>query len=174
MHAADAHGNTAILYAVRGENTDFARIIVRELISKDASVVHAANNEKYTPLMYAALKSRLGVMKDLIAAGANVQAKNSEGNTALHLVAQVPREELAMTLVAALIASGASVDDQNTEGFTALMIACRYGRLELVKALLKAGADPLLINAFDCSAVDYARDGGHIGINQLFAKHKPQ
>ena len=170
VHASDARGNTAIFYAIVGENTDFARMIVQALITKDATVVNAADNKKYTPLMYAALLNRLGIMKDLIAAGANVQAKNDKNNTALLLVASDEREELGMTLVAAHVAKKASVDGQNSQGVTALMIACSHGRLALAKALLQAGADPLLKNAVGCTALRYARESRRAAINRLFSK----
>lgn len=49
------------------------------------------------------------------------------------------------------------------EGYTPLMVAGHRGRLECAKALLRAGADPNLINAGADLTLFWAIDGGEWG-----------
>jgi ankyrin repeat protein len=83
----------------------------------------------------------------LIAAGANVNAADTFGNTALHGAAD---ERSAK----ALIAAGAKVNAQNRAGETPLMTTVDDG---VARALLSAGADLTIKNRDGLTALDIAR-----------------
>lgn len=74
----------------------------------------------------------------LIAAGADINFKDKDGQTDLMTAAVEGR----VALVKALIAAGANVNIQNNKGRTPLINAALHGKIEVVKVLLEAGANP--------------------------------
>ena len=74
----------------------------------------------------------------LIAGGANVDAPQGDGATALHWAAHLDDADAARLLLDA----GASVNAANDLGATPLWLASTSGTAALVQALLDAGADP--------------------------------
>jgi uncharacterized protein len=87
--------------------------------------------------MTAARTGKPGPVKALLAGGANVNAKDRKGQTALMWAAADGHADA----VATLIAAGAEFRAPLPSGFTPLLFASREGRIEVVQALLKAGAD---------------------------------
>jgi len=69
-----------------------------------------------TPLMLAAMAGQPAAAKILIDKGADVKAKNTDGNTALHTAAFFCKPKM----VALLIENGADVNAKNSDGETAL------------------------------------------------------
>ncbi|MDQ5980705.1 MAG: uncharacterized protein QG602_3682 [Verrucomicrobiota bacterium] len=74
----------------------------------------------------------------LLAAGADIDAAQADGMTALLWAVYLDDTDMARDLIAA----GAAPDRTNRYGFTPLLFACRNGNAELVAALLAAGSDP--------------------------------
>ncbi len=101
---------------------------------KDAGV-NTKDERGSTPLMYAAAFGSLDAMKTLVAAGADVNAKNAFDSTAL----LVCSTDLAK--VRFLIEKGADVNARSKPGRTALLIAASYnGGSEIVRLLIDKGA----------------------------------
>jgi hypothetical protein len=76
-------------------------------------------------------------IKNLIGSGADVNAQNQNGNTALHLAVYNNNEETAKSL----IEFGADVNAQNQNGNTALHLAVYNNNKETAKSLIEFGAD---------------------------------
>ena len=74
----------------------------------------------------------------LLAAGADPDARQGDGATALHWAAYRDDAEMA----AALIQAGADVERANRYGVTPLALAARNGSAAVITRLLAAGADP--------------------------------
>jgi ankyrin repeat protein len=89
----------------------------------------------WTELMDAAATGDLGKVRDLLAKGADVNARDHSGRTALMSVANAAVAE-------ALIAKGADVNAKTQGGQTALYYASTWDRIDVVQILLGAGADP--------------------------------
>ena len=119
-------------------------IVVKNLIQNgaDVNVVVADKNYNYSALLLAANGDNPEIVKALIDAGANINAKNGGGWTALMFA--VTKPEIAKVLIAA----GANVNAKNNFGSTVLMIAVRddASNLNVIKELISAGAN---VNAKD-------------------------
>lgn len=101
-----------------------------------------------------------------INAGANVNAKNFSGDSALIIAARYGKKDSA----AILIKKGANINIRGFFGETPLMTASHFGRVEMAKLLVEAGAD---INARDhngFTAMDEASFQRHGGIVDLLKK----
>ncbi|PNH04128.1 Ankyrin repeat domain-containing protein 17 [Tetrabaena socialis] len=95
--------------------------------------------------------------KVLLAAGADVNAKNTDGYTALMIACLKGNGEVANVLLAA----GADTNAKSTDGKTALMAACLEGHGEVAKALVAAGADINARNAGGEASCELASKNGH-------------
>lgn len=90
-----------------------------------------------TILMQTVLHRYELMIQHLLAAGANVNAKDKEGWTPLMFAANKGYPEIAKILITA----GADVNAKDKDGNTALMRASSSGSTETVRLLLAAGAD---------------------------------
>ena len=106
-----------------------------------------------TPLHIAARKKNLRYINFLIAAGANVNMRNTDGETALVIASNLGFLEA----VPPLIAAGAKVDESNSTGETPLITAVHNRNIVLMRVLLQAGADPDRTDNSGRSARDYAK-----------------
>lgn len=88
-------------------------------------------------LFDACQSGQLDVVKDMLAKGADVNAKGSFGITALIKAVSLGHLEIANEL----LAHGADVDATNNNEETALLHASQGGHVEIVNALLAHGAD---------------------------------
>ncbi len=98
--------------------------------------VNAKDSRGTTPVMYAAAYGSLDAMKLIVAAGADVKAKNAFDATALHW------STYDLDKVRVLVAKGADVNARSKQGRTPLIIAASYdGGSAVVKFLVEKGAD---------------------------------
>ena len=79
-------------------------------------------------------------LQRLAAGGADVDARDGHGQTALMLAAHAG----CLPVVQWLIGQGAALDHTAKYGLSALMLAAVNGHREVVRALLEAGADAAL------------------------------
>ncbi|MEM7709058.1 MAG: ankyrin repeat domain-containing protein [Pseudomonadota bacterium] len=111
----------------------------------------------------------------LLAAGAEVNATNDEGQTALMLLLGVrAREDDSLQIKAItpltrlLIGREAALDSQDLTGWSALHAAAARGLLGPVQELLAAGANKRLRDINGLSACDLAMDASHDQLVDLF------
>jgi len=95
--------------------------ITEKLLEKnsDPEFLNAASEDAITPLIAASSEGHIAVVKQLIAAKADVNAKDKDGTTALMAASARGHVDVAKELVEAK----AEVNTQNTDGHTALMFA---------------------------------------------------
>ena len=85
----------------------------------------------------------------LVHEGADCLARDTENDTILHFACMkvVPHGSHLSTVEFLLVTSAIkSINSRNSTGDTPLMVAVRCGFAERAKAILKAGADPLIGN----------------------------
>ncbi|KAL7814957.1 ankyrin repeat-containing domain protein [Trichoderma aethiopicum] len=131
-------GRTLLHYAMTQDAT-FAKILLkyRKFIDLDKG-----NSDGETPLIVASRNGNSECVEVLIQAGANINARDNKGWTALSHAAASPRIS-AMTVADLLLSqSDIMINDVGKSLETALMVACRSWKREMVKKLLAHGADP--------------------------------
>src|SRR5579884_558536 len=122
------------------------------------------SQEKFNAeLLEAAKDGQAEKVLDLIKTGADVNAKDASGDTALILAAYNGRIET----VKALIKSKADVNAKGSHGYTALMVAAYNGDTEMVKALIEARADVNAENKSGDTALILAMRQNYKGIVDL-------
>jgi ankyrin repeat protein len=109
------------------------------ILSDAGADIDAASLTGVTALMEGAHLGDEPVVRALLARGANVEAADAKGRTALHYAAQAPAG--VHGTIAALIAAGAQVDEETDDGETALWLAAIVSREEAVETLIAAGGD---------------------------------
>jgi ankyrin repeat protein len=113
---------------------------LRSLAALSAVVLlTAASQGAESPVAEAAMRGDSARVRALLKDGADVNAAQGDGMSALHWAAQ--RGDVG--LVQMLVYAGARVDASTRNGsYTPLHLAARNGRAVTVAALLKAGSDP--------------------------------
>jgi uncharacterized protein len=159
---------------------------VKALLAKGADTAATEKKKGQTALMWAVAEKQPQVVKVLVDAGANVNArskvipnrepfsaksanvfgtsyepgvyfpKTTGGFTPLLFAAQQGDLESAQILIAA----GAKVDDPAPEEGTPLVVAAHSGREKLALFLLEKGANPNATDAFGITALHYALYAG--------------
>ncbi len=155
-NARDAQGRTPLTFALLAESD---RAIAALLAAPNIDV-NAANQKDETPLMMAAIKGRLDLVKLLYKRHAQI---NRPGWTPLHYAASGPDNGVA----AWLIQQGADINARAPNGNTALMMAAKYGPYDLAVKLLKLGADMTARNKQGLCAADFAAGANRDGLQQL-------
>jgi uncharacterized protein len=141
----DSRGLPGLYLALREESLKVAAV----LIDWPKTNVEIRTPKDESPLMMAALKGHLDLVRKLIARDADV---NKPGWTALHYAATGAH----LDIMALLLDDNAYIDAESPNGTTPLMMAAQYGNAQAVQLLLDAGADPSLKNQLGLTAIDFA------------------
>jgi thiosulfate/3-mercaptopyruvate sulfurtransferase len=114
--------------------------------------VNAVISNGTTPLMKASHQGNIATVRMLLAAGAQIDARNADGNNALWLACVGNH----LDAVEALVDAGIDIDNRNDNGATPLMYAASCGNPGIIDRLLALGADvaPETLDGF--TALDLA------------------
>jgi uncharacterized protein len=108
----------------------------------------------------AAMQKNVATVRDLLKQGADVNAAQGDGMTALHWAASHGDLELARMLLVA----GANVRaTTRINGYTPLFLAAREGNAAIVAALVEAGADPKAVSSTGSTPLMLAAGAGNAG-----------
>lgn len=155
--------------ATLAHGAQFADLMPLKL-TLNADLVNARANNELTPLFgaitannaivssEAVLANKESNVRYLLAAGADPNARQNEGDPPL-----MPAVSLAPEIVPVLIAHGADVNATNNSGVTPLMLATRNIQDgSVLKALLKAGANPRMIDDTGLGVIHHAAFSGNV------------
>ena len=141
------HGHTAIVKALLSKG---ANVNIKSYSGKTALMAAAFNDhteiiallkqaeEINSKFLTAVIKGNIDNIHDVLNKGANINAKNMDGHTALMLAARA--RKCNVSIVQTLLAKGADVNVKDKYGNTALVLALYNDRAQIVTLLKQAGA----------------------------------
>ncbi|KAF2652849.1 glycerophosphocholine phosphodiesteras-like protein Gde1 [Lophiostoma macrostomum CBS 122681] len=114
------------------------------------------------------------IVRLLVAAGVDVNYRDEQGETALHVAARFGHENCAKALLEGSVIHKADVNvPEKTYGWTPLFIACVDGHLPVGELLLAAGADLERCDLSGWTAKEHAALRGHMDIVARLAEVVP-
>jgi ankyrin repeat protein len=99
-------------YAAQGDVSKLTRAMAKES-------PHVENEEKRTPLQYAAENGHINAVNALLTGGANINHRDMRGDTAIHCALRAKREDMALFLVG----KGCDMSIANTASITGWELA---------------------------------------------------
>ena len=139
-------GDAAPLYAAAGKG----QLSVAAFLLDHGANIEGVDN--HVPLLAAARNGNRAMVELLLSRGADVNAKESDGYTALHLAAGRGFQAVAEVL----LANHADVNILTAGGSTPLFSAASSGQLKIIQMLLAAGANTNLKDVKGRSPLNYA------------------
>lgn len=109
-------------------------ILVRSILEEESVLINDRDDRGCTPLIVAVEQDHIDTARYLLEKGAEVNARDNEGYSALHVV-----HSLDMTVL--LLSHGADADAADNYGLTPLHNAVIEGYMEIVEVLIEHGAD---------------------------------
>lgn len=128
----DWEKETPLLIAIAAKNVDMVRALLEVKADPNTKIGYHAN----TALLEAVRQNQTEIAQALVAAGADVNAANSNGGTPF-LYAVAARNK---PLIALFAEKGAKLDVQGSNGWSPLAYAVRNGDVETANMLLEKGA----------------------------------
>jgi ankyrin repeat protein len=116
LRSKNAKGRISSGEAFQAVGTVMSTDPLKKLLAKDRKLVRLKDEQGRTLLVYAGEFSYLDAIKVLLESGADINAANSKGETALHFAARKGDE----TIASFLVANKAVVNGRTTEGATPL------------------------------------------------------
>lgn len=160
LTAVTSRSNTA-LHLACAQNRPELVILLLSL----GACPRARNAAFETPLHHAVAHGCTAIIKEMTAAGGDIDAKDGTGCTPLHWAFE---RNVDAETVKALLAAGALPSISDHKGDTVLHFAAREGSLPAVRILLEAGANPSARNWSGLTPFHTACLVGQLEIIQFF------
>jgi ankyrin repeat protein len=191
LQARDASGASAILTAAYNMKPDVVNALIelgapvdifeaavlgkvdriQEILKSSPARVSEHAPDGFTPVALAAFFGQPAAVKALIAAGADV---NAAANNALKVAAiHAAVAGRNMEAIKAVLAAGADVNAPQQQGFRPMHEAGTNANRALAELLLAHGADPSLASDDGKSAIDLAREKGHVDFADWLSTQRP-
>ena len=150
----DDHGKLPLHYAVMSGST----AVVRAMLAKGADT-QAQDDEGRFPRDFS---DPISLMHWILRHGANLEAQDDFGNTALHHFAK----EGDFSAVTALLDQRADIEAIEEKGFTPLLRAAGAGQADVVALLIERGANVNYNNGAGATPLSYAVYRGHVAVSE--------
>ena len=134
----DKYGNTPLHKAVNNDEMDNLKCLIRYA---PKSVVNKQNGHDDTALQRAVDGKKVEMVKMLIDAGADVNIKNKDNETALYSLLHYDETKKRVEIAKELIKAGTDLNLKPHGNHTALHYASKNNKEEIAKALIDGGAD---------------------------------
>ena len=159
VNTLDPQGSHGLILAIKEPSLKAAQA----LVNAPKIDLNLLNGNGESPLMLAALKGELDLVEKMVKKGADV---NKTGWTPLHYAASNGHS----AVIRLLLENYAYIDAESPNGSTPLMLASMYGSPESVKLLLDEGADPLLKNQQNMTALQFAQRAQRVDSIELLTQ----
>ena len=169
IEAASVNGFSLFEHALMNRNSDYFDMLLNRF--SDSKDVHKRDSA-ILPLYISVLSERTQVpepVKLLVKQGANINARDSRGDTALILAGWTSRN---LQLVRYLVEQGADVNIPNENGDTPLIDAAYLGSNDIFEYLLNNGADKSIANNNGDTAMTMAIKKENSKAMQLLFAHE--
>jgi len=141
--------------------------MVRGILRHHPESVNARDEHGLAPLHLATAYGHGGVVKLLLASGAEVNARDEDGGTPLHHAAS----HGLVAVADLLLAKGAAVGAADDNGWTPLHWAAWDGHVGVVEALLGHGAEVDARMQYGWTPLHWAARDGHAGVVHALLAH---
>lgn len=153
LNVKDRRGYTALSHAVEAMYED----VVDALLSHPDLDPNVRGLNSRPVLLAYVWRDNPERVEKLLAHGADVNAQDADGDTALHSVAQTGN----IGIMQRLLDKGANPNVKNKEGGTPLMWAAVFGHQDAARLLLSRGADASLKDNDGVTAAEWAARNKH-------------
>ncbi|TKA69425.1 hypothetical protein B0A49_04766 [Cryomyces minteri] len=142
----------------------------------DEKLYSRRNTSKSGAVLALAAKSNFfSIVRLLVEAGVDINYKDEQGETALHVAARFGHVECAKALLEGSTSQKVDLDvPEKTFAWTPLFVACVDDHLPIVELLIAAGADLERVDLSGWTAKEHAALRGHLEITKLLADHTPE
>jgi len=158
--ATDIHDDEALTAEAARALLGAGLTSIFSAVAADAGALDQQDRQGHTPLMLATYGADADLMKDLIAKGADVGARDNLGRTALFLAPDAATADI-------LLEAGAVLEVRDEQDVTPLIYAAHEGRAEVVARLLDHGAEIEARWQTGGTALGVAAAAGHLSTMQL-------
>src|SRR5262249_17518443 len=152
----DRDGTTALMKVIQKERPGLALL----LLEHNADTT-AQTKRQVTAIMYAAANNQASLIGPLIAKGADINARNDQGEKTLVWATGDVDRISKPEVVGALLKNGAHINAVDNNAWSALMFAAAQGEADVVRILMSRGADPNLRSKEGETALMIATNGEH-------------
>jgi ankyrin repeat protein len=147
--ASNASNENNIIEAIDGNDVNRLHELLKipGIVNKPFINLPGKEGRKLTPLMYAAYKSQYSnILRRILDFGADVNAVDTKGNTAVMYAIKAKDTNNIFTFVNNLIVAGSDINIARADGMTPLMLAIKKNTRSIMSTLIDSGANP---NAVD-------------------------
>jgi ankyrin repeat protein len=132
INSSDIFGYTPLHWAAMKGASEAIEVLIAAGANKDKPCL----NYKFAPLHNAINENQNSAINSLINNGANLMAKDKDGNTPLHFASMMGND----LIVHKLISKGVNVNATDNQGVTPIFLANYCGHSNIVNILRNAGA----------------------------------
>jgi ankyrin repeat protein len=155
----DKSGSTALFRALQNRHDEVGDL----LLAQPSLDLNARGLNGVSVLIAYVARSRADIVAKLLERGVAVNLQDADGDTPLHIAAQVGNLEVLQLL----LAKGANVNAKNNVGGTPLMWAAVYDHEAVTRALIDHGADVSAKDEDGVTAAEWAAKNKRASIVQL-------